>query len=313
MNSSENNSSYIIGILYAATAGLMWSVLAIAMKVALNFMDGFTISWFRFTFSFILLFSYLAYKKNPALNILKKPPLLSLLASVCLLANYIFYINGVRLTSPSLAQVMIQLAPLGLVIIGIGIFKERLSKRQIAGLCLSFLGFYFFYKDQLDTLIHADLGPNFSYGAMLIIIAAITWAIYGAFQKILLRTWTSHHINLVLYALPVLLLFPWVDFHSFTLLNWWQWLVVIFLGLNTIVSYTAISEAWRILPTTQVSMIVTLNPILTIIIMTILYYLEVTWIHAEKITSVGFLGALMVVTGAMIVLYRPQLNFKKKN
>jgi drug/metabolite transporter (DMT)-like permease len=311
MNSVENK--YWLGIFYAALAGFMWAILAIAMKVAVQFMDGLTISWFRFAFSFCSLFLYLKFKNPEVLSILKRPPLKASLASLFLLGNYVFYIQGVKLTTPSLVQVMIQLAPLTLVMIGVLIFKEELKKRQIFGMLLSGLGFFLFYSDQFLTILNTTHGPEFKLGAGLVIIAAISWAIYGALQKVLLKKFSTNHINLILFGTPSLFLLPWVQFSSFATLVWWQWLLVLFLGLNTIIAYGAVSEAFKILPTSKVSMIITLNPIITILLMTILYSLEVTWIHAEKINSKGYLGALFVVLGALIVLYRPDLKRKSNS
>jgi drug/metabolite transporter (DMT)-like permease len=306
MKSAENK--YWLGIFFAATAGFMWAILAIAMKVAVQFMDGLTISWFRFAFSFIALFIILSFKSPEILTILKRPPLKACLASLFLLGNYVFYIQGVKLTTPSLVQVMIQLAPLTLVLIGVFIFKEELKKRQILGMILSGIGFFLFYADQFRTILNTDHGPEFKLGAGLVIIAAVSWAIYGALQKVLLKNFSTNHINLILFGTPTLFLIPWVQFSSFLQLVWWQWLLVLFLGLNTIIAYGAVSEAFKLLPTSQVSMIITLNPIITILLMTLLYSLEVTWIHAEKINSKGYIGALLVILGALIVLYRPPLK-----
>jgi drug/metabolite transporter (DMT)-like permease len=306
MKSVENK--YWLGIFFAATAGFMWAILAIAMKVAVQFMDGLTISWFRFAFSFISLFIILSFKSPDVLTILKRPPLKACLASLFLLGNYVFYIQGVKLTTPSLVQVMIQLAPLTLVLIGVFIFKEELKKRQVLGMILSGVGFFLFYSDQFRTILNTSHGPEFKIGAVLVIIAAVSWAIYGALQKVLLKKFSTNHINLILFGTPTIFLIPWVQFNSFFQLVWWQWLLVLFLGLNTIIAYGAVSEAFKLLPTSQVSMIITLNPIITILLMTVLYSLEVTWIHAEKIYSKGYFGALLVILGALIVLYRPTLK-----
>jgi hypothetical protein len=52
---------------------------------------------------------------------------------VCLAANYYGFIEGVNLTSPSIAQVFIQLGPVLLAVSGFAFFHEKVSLRQVAG------------------------------------------------------------------------------------------------------------------------------------------------------------------------------------
>lgn len=293
------------GILMASIAGGMWAILAIVMKVANQFIDSYTISWFRFFFSFIFLTLILILqKKNRLFKILKAPPILSLVSSLFLLVNYVCYFNSVNFTNPSFGQVMIQLAPLFLVIMGMIFFKERITKVQIFGFLLSIVGFFIFYYDQLQIILTSELTAQFKHGAFLMIIAALGWASYGITQKSLLKKHSITELNLILYLFPTLILLPLVSFNVFFNLSWWQWMILIFVGFNTIIAYFAISKAFHYLPTNQVSMVVILNPLLTIFLMAILHLFGVTWIETHPLTVEGVIGAMTIVTGAIIVLSR---------
>lgn len=301
MTSSTKSRGY--GLLMAATAGGMWAILAIVMKIAVKFSDPITISWFRFFFSMIVLSIYLLLIGNKKIfSVLKHPPLFAIASSLFLLGNYLGYVKGVELTNPSLAQVMIQLAPMSLVLLGLIFFKESITKLQTLGFVICLFGFFLFYHEQLIFILDRELTRDFQKGVYILIAAAFSWSLYGAFQKMLHAKNTTNEINLILYTVPSLLLIPLVNFHSLMNLNFLQWMMMIFLGINTIVAYSAIAEAFKYLPTNQVSMVVTLNPLLTILIMSILAWCEVSWVKTTSISLAGLVGALLVVFGAMIVL-----------
>ena len=117
-----------IGVLLAVTTAIFWGLLAIALKVAVRVVDSYTIVWFRFFFAAIALFIWMWFTDRKSLNILKKPPLMLLVASVALAINYIGFMLGVKYTSPSNAQVIIQISQVLFAIAGIVIFKEKIKK-----------------------------------------------------------------------------------------------------------------------------------------------------------------------------------------
>ena len=53
-------------------------------------------------------------------------------------------------------------------------------------------------------------------------------------------------------------------------------------------------------------MIITINPLITMLIMAALTYFEVTWISPEKVGWSGYLGAVFVILGVIMVVSRPQ-------
>jgi len=124
-------TDHLKGILYAVLTALCWGVLAIFLKVSTGFSDSGSIVWFRFGFAFVFLFSILCLKKNsPLLEIKKSFPFLAVASGVSLGANYFGFMKGVELTTPANAQIIIQLAPVGLVMCGMLLFKENFKTIQ---------------------------------------------------------------------------------------------------------------------------------------------------------------------------------------
>ena len=298
--------NHLKGIIFASITAFFWGFLAIALKVATDSFNVTNLVWFRFTFAFIVMVGYFAFKDPQKLRILIHPPLLALLAALGLALNYYGFTSGINHTSPSTAQIVIQLGPISLGLVGYLFFKEKIGKTQIMGFGVAFIGLAFFYYNQVSKIIDSEINV-FNMGFMWIVIAALAWLTYASLQKILVKKHDSQMLNLIIFGLPALIYTPFVSFGDFQGIGLNNWLLLLFLGANTVIAYGCLSMAFKYTDVNKVSVIITLNPIITFIVMAILYQMDVSWINAEKMDLHTWLGALMVITGAVMVVY-----FKKK-
>lgn len=285
------------GLLYAASAAFIWGFLAISLKVALDYVPAVTIVWIRFVMAFIILWGILFIKDKSALEVVKKPPLWAIVAAIALGFNYIGYIKGLDLTSPSNAQVVIQLAPLLLIVVGLIVYREKISLRQGLGFVIALVGFGVFYRDQISQLLGTP--ENYNAGIAWVIGAALAWVLFASLQKGLVQTFHAQGLNLLIYLVPGILLIPMVDFEVLSSLSWPLWAFMLFLGLNTLLAYGAIAEAFRFIPANKVGIVVTLNPLITIATMGLLSSIGVTWIEPERISLYGFTGAALILAGVV--------------
>lgn len=302
----------IYGILYAATTAFFWGFLAIFMKISLNDNDvtPVIVVWFRFSVAFSFLFFYFGIRDRQKFKIFRKPPLLLILAACSLTLNYLGFAKGINLTSPSNAQVFIQIGPISLAIIGIIFFKERLSTRQFIGFLVAGTGLTLFYRDQLRNILGAE--DIYVQGVIWVIIGALAWTTYAALQKKLVQKWHAQQLNLVIFGFPAIILLPFIDFGQFQNYTPGLWALLIFLGINTIVAYGCLAEAFKYVEANKISVIITLNPIITFITMGILGGMQVDWIDAEYITVFGIFGALLVISGAVMVVLPKKKYLAKK-
>lgn len=291
------------GILYASITAFLWGLLAVALKVSLQKVSPLDITWFRFTLAFLGLVIYYYWKKPGYLRIFRKPPLLLLLASLCLGMNYIGFIKGVHLTSPSIAQLFIQTGPVLLAISGIIFFREKVILRQVIGFLLVMGGLFLFYREQGNFMLSNPTA--YQNGIVWILMAAITWAVYAILVKILVQRYPPMQLNLVIFGLPALLYLPFVKIQGFISLSFIEWLIMIFLGLNTLVAYGTLSMAIRHIEANKVSVIIILNPILTFGIMALVSVSNATWIEHEHFTLLSLLGAFVVLLGALLTILKP--------
>ncbi|MBP7508800.1 MAG: DMT family transporter [Prolixibacteraceae bacterium] len=289
-----------IGVLLAVTTAIFWGLLAIALKVAVRVVDSYTIVWFRFFFAAIALFIWMWFTDRKSLNILKKPPLMLLVASVALAINYIGFMLGVKYTSPSNAQVIIQISQVLFAIAGIVIFKEKIKKSQIIGFVVLIIGFALFYMEQLNNMQYKS--GDFILGVTFTLIGAITWTFYAIIQKKLLPKYEPQTQNIIIFTLPIFLYLPLVNFNTLGSLNIYWWGLLIFLGINTLIAYGCMTASLKYLEANKVSAILINNPIITFIIMAILTAMDVKWIEGENFSVMAWIGALLFIFGAFMVV-----------
>ena len=290
------------GIYFASFTAFLWGFLAIALKVSLNELPPLTLTWFRFAIAFLVLLIYYIFFDRSKISIIRKPPVFALIAAVCLGFNYIGYISGINLTTPIIAQVFIQMGPVLLATSGFIIFKEKVSYSQAIGLGIVVVGLVLFYNEQIVNL--AGGLKEYKLGVMLVLFGALSWSGYAVFQKFAVKTFNPMQLNLIIFGLPALLLLPFVSFDKLLALNTNNWLLLIFLGLNTLGAYGSLAYAFKYLEANKISVIITLNPLITMVVMAWLSYKNVSWIKHEVYTLLTVAGALTVLLGVILTVIR---------
>ena len=288
----------IRGITYAGVTALLWGFLPIFMKIALQELSGGSIVWFRFTFAFGVLFLILKFQNKQPESIIKSPPGFGVLAGILLAANYFYFLKGVETGTPSNAGILIQVAPVMLVFLGVVVFKERLKWNQGVGLAVAAVGFILFYRDQ-----SRQWGSEaYTEISVYMVAAAVLWVGYMVFQKKMAATHKAQHLNLLVYGTAALVLIPTVVWTEFNNLNFGSWLLMIFLGVNTLLAYGCLSEAVNYIPLWLISVVITLNPFITLTAMSLLSALAPGWVEPEVIGLWGYIGASIAIFGVVTVI-----------
>ncbi len=286
-----------LGLLLALSTATMWGVLPIALTGVMATLDPITTTFFRFSLAALLLTPYLILRHRlpNRRKFLSPKQLVQLLAAGLLLtANYALYILGLEKTTPEAAQVMIQLAPMLLLLAGLWIFKEQFSMTQWLGFATFVSGLLLFFNHHLADLFLSF--NDYGVGLLLIIIAAICWTGYAVIQKFLLMEFNSEETMLVFYWIGALAFLPFTDFSLLPQLSNWQWGLLIFCGLNTLIAYGSFAEALVHMEASRVSAVIALTPLLTVAIVQLI---PMQGIVAESLQVISLIGALMVVCGSI--------------
>ncbi len=289
-----------LGLALALITTAVWSVLPIALKLTLSGMDAYTIIWYRFAVSALVLGLILAATNRlPAVSSLERRDwLLLAIALVGMVANYILYLFALYHATPTVNQTVIQLAPMFLLLGGLIYFRERFSRWQWLGLVILVIGLVLFFNRRLPEL--ADLSGGLGLGVALLVTAAVVWAIYGLVQKQLLKRMSSQQILWLLYLGAVLLLLPPSELGAIRNLNALELWMLAFCCANTLIGYGAFAEALEHWEISRVSAILALAPLLTLTGMWLVERLAPNLLEPEGFNSVSILGALLVVSGSAL-------------
>jgi drug/metabolite transporter (DMT)-like permease len=279
----------------------LWGVLPIALKVVLEVVDVYTVTWFRFLMSFGLLGLFLAAKRQiPSVTQLRHSRLsLLAIATTFLALNYLFFLQGLHRTSPTNSQVIIQLAPVFFGLGALTVFREHYTLKQWLGMSALIAGMSLFFEDQLRSLVGAS--QPYLLGTLSLVLAAITWAVYALAQKQLLLQLPSTVIMWVIYGGSALLFTPVASPEQLLHLTSLQWLMLLFSGLNTFLAYGAFAEALEHWDASRVSAVLSLTPVVTLASVLSVGTLFPTLIKPEMITLTGLIGAALVVLGSLTI------------
>ncbi|GHE27974.1 DMT family transporter [Vulcaniibacterium thermophilum] len=295
-----------LGLSLTLLTALCWATLPIALKITLEQLDPITLTWFRFAVAAFGVGGWLALRGGLAgfAGLGRRHAAMLALAGLLLVGNYVFYLLGVQDTTPANAQLLIQLAPLGMALGGIWVFGERFRAAQWLGLALLVVGILLFFRDQLHGAAHA---PGYVQGSLWVVAAAVVWAGYALLQKQLLVRLGSPQILLAIYVLATLLLAPFAQPATLLRLDGVHWALLLYAALNTLAAYGAFAEALAHWEASRVSAILATTPLLCIVAATAVHAVWPAALAPERIGLTGLVGAMLAVAGsaAVSLLGRP--------
>ncbi|MDX2256358.1 MAG: DMT family transporter [Pseudanabaenaceae cyanobacterium bins.39] len=293
-----------LGLALSLLTVLLWGLLAIALKIVLQELDPFTVTWFRFTTAGILLGLYLAvcgkFPTPAQLRRISLPILGTAVAGLSL--NYILFLIGLGKTSANNAQVITQIAPVLMGIASLFIFKESYNFRQWVGVTILVLGLVLFSHEQWRSLVTTF--DTYLWGNVILIVGAIVWAFYGIAQKQLLKHLPSSSVMVCIYLGASVLFAPLAKPASILQLSDSHLALLIFCALNTLIAYGAFAAALEHWQASRVSVVLTLTPLVTLGASAIVPAFVPQLLPPSPLSGLGMIGAIAVVLGSILTSLR---------
>jgi len=312
-----NNSNYNfkLGLIFATTTVFFWGMLPIALKLAADFIDPVTLTWFRFFVAFLISIILQKLSGNLAqFKSLLRLDWLKLTAAACFsMINYISFVYCLDYLSPGPAQLNFQTAPFFLAFGGMLFFKERINALQMSCFATLALGMMLFFQPHLSFTSTDD--SQVWMGVLLVQFSALSWACYALIQKSLLAKLSPGNVLLYIYGSGIVIMAPMSDFNYFASMSTGQWSVAVFCAINTLVAYGCFAQAMKYWPTAQVGITVALTPIFSFSFTALVVSLG-WWqglISANPINLLGTIGIVLVVSSVICVQLLPLLDKRQKN
>lgn len=288
-----------LGLALALTTALLWGTLPLALKLLLARMDPWSITWYRFLAAALILGAFQAHRRQlPALSGLRRGGwTLLTIAALGLTGNYLLYLLGLDHITPGAAQIVIQLAPMLLLLGGLMLFGEQFDRVQWLGVGTLLAGIALFFNQRIGEIFGSL--ADYTLGLLLICAAAVTWAAYALAQKQLLKSLASENIMLLIYLGGALVFLPTADPGAIGGLDGWGLALLAFASLNTVFAYGAFAEALDHWEASRVSAIIALTPLLTLGFMGLIGPLGGA-LTPEPLNGLSVLGAILVVGGSVL-------------
>lgn len=196
--------------------------------------------------------------------------------------------------SAGLGAIIGAIFPLWLVVIGLFSSKSKMPLMAIAGLLLGFGGVCIIFYDHLNEF----LDPEFRWGILLSVIATWTWAIATLYTKK-----QAHHFN-PYFSLGLQMVIGGITLYTFssvtgravniTAIPWQSWAAIGYLVIfGSLIAFVCYLYALQNLPTEQASIYAYINPIVAVILGSLVF--------DESLTVYLAIGGLVTLSGVYLV------------
>lgn len=297
-----------LGFLLSLVAAILWGILPIALKELLAGMDAATIVWYRFLVAGVVLGVWLSIQRQ--LPMIKSAPAsvrwILVVAALGLCANYSLFSQSLNYVNGETSEAVIQLTTLFLILGGVVFYKEPFEGIQKIGTLLIVAGLGLFFHDRLSFL--TNLENRETIGVLIVFVAAVTWTVYALLQKKLLKHYSSVQILFLIYVFSVVVLLPFVSPMKLIQLSGFEWALLSFCCINTLVAYGCFAEALNLWDASKVSAVLALAPLFTIATLKLIVFINPDYAFSDRLTLISIIGALFLVVGSVLAALMPVIK-----
>ncbi len=168
--------------LLMAFAALCWSGAFIAGKLSVPYIPPFTLTFFRFFFATIMLYIIKKKVKIGGNYIFKRDdlPVFLFTGIVGMVFYHAFFFSALKYTTAINSSIIAAMNPIFTVILAYLFVKQKITKRMLLGIAISFAGVVLtITSGKLDLI----MSLSFNKGDILMLIAVSSWAAYSVFSK----------------------------------------------------------------------------------------------------------------------------------
>ncbi|TCI36501.1 MULTISPECIES: DMT family transporter [Exiguobacterium] len=188
-----------LGAISLALAASIWGGMYVVSKYALGFIEPFTLVWMRYAVAFIVLFAAwsLFGREQVRREDLKWITLVGVIGYV---ASISFQFIGTKLSDAHTGSLVTAATPAFMVLFARLILKEQLTPVKIGSLVLATLG--------VIIVVGWHVDGTYLLGSLVLVGAAITWALMSVYVKVASQTVSSLTITTFAIGIAFVLMTP---------------------------------------------------------------------------------------------------------
>ncbi|MEL3960883.1 DMT family transporter [Lysinibacillus endophyticus] len=229
----------------------------------------------------------------------KKEVLQTLLCGVFLVLNWVFLFKAFEEMAISITISIYNLAPIFVLILGTLFLKERLTIRGVLAIAICFIGSIFIVGIENFQSIDQFIDSGFVWALLSAICYALTM-----FTSKTLHSLSPYATTFLQTIVGIVMLLPLCNFSVFQGLTTTNWLYIIGTGvIHTGFVYYLFFDSIRNLPTIVVSVLTFVDPVVAILLDTILLDFSPSIFQS--------IGILLVFGGIILTIVKPKKEAKE--
>jgi drug/metabolite transporter (DMT)-like permease len=213
-------------------------------------------------------------------------------------ANQILFFEGLNLTTPINASIIMVTIPIMVMVFAHFIMGDKINANKLLGIFFGFTGAVYLILQGGSI----SIGSNTSVGNLLTFLNASSYALFLVLVKPLLRKYTALTVMKWIFAIGFLYVLPFtwklVAQSDFSVIPLNIWLSILYVVLfTTVLAYFLNNFSLKTITPTMNSAYIYAQPLVATLIS--------LWASKDKLTYVEVIAALLIFTGVYFV------NFKK--
>ena len=289
----SNRSRTLISIGLLLLSGFSFTISLLMANMA--FKDGVdlnTSNATRYCVATVLLFFYMKAGGKP-IHLLPRERNISLLLGIAVFMMGVGYLGATQYIPVSLAVLIFYTAPFFIAIVSRFTENEPITITRLTAIVLAFIGLSLAMKVQSIDAFQI-------IGVMFAFIAALGFTSFVSISSLMIRTADSRIVLLHSLAAGTLLFLSvlLITGCSANVVTQAGWLKVIGSGITVAVAYASFLAGIEIIGPVKASMMLNNEPILTIILASIMI--------GERLSNNQLCGAGLVIGGIILITYTPK-------
>lgn len=289
VTSNYTSKKMISGYFLILSAASCWGMIGIISSVAFSQgVQPLEVAFWRSCLAW-LFFACQAFVSKETFLDKKDIPLIFIFGAFGIALFYFSYLFAVKTGGAALAAVLLYTAPAWVILVAFLVYREKPTWIKLTAVILVILGVFFISSAGGDASRAASSGS-------MAIVAGLTsgfcYSLYYTMGKYFSNKYTS--ANLFLYTLPIgaLCLFPFVEFSHKTLPAWGA--IFALAVLSTYIANYCYYQGLKRLEAGRASIVATFEPV---------FASAAAYIFlGEYFTSLGYLGAILIVTAVIAAI-----------
>ena len=292
--SRRKKSKRATALFAVGVVSILWGTTWMASKVGIKYIPALQLSGLRHLIGgglyvlYFALFKKMVPQKHQFIQIAWMSILMFVLSNGLSVLSVVYMPSG-------LGAVVGAIAPIWVVLFSVFVFNRiKIKPQTILGIVVGFLGVIITFYEFLGDILHSD----FSLGIIFGVISSITWALGTLFtakqtkdmDPYFAMGWQMFLSGLILNTISFAS-GNFVNYNKIPAEGWYSIAYLVIIG--SVIAFGAYIYALKRLPATLVSIHSYINPIVAILIGTILMN--------EALTTFIFIGTIVTLIGVYIV------------